>query len=260
MISEPATVQQEDDLEVVTHVDVSHLVTEDDTPVDNLFSELQMRMLPHILNTSWKPGVPFIALANVGLYFAVNGKPLVPDTLVSIGVERPPEMHRKEHRAYFTWMYGKGPDIVIEIVSNREGGEADRKMRAYAFHGVPFYVIYDPLERIQRPALQCFQLTRSDTEVAYRPLAQVMFPGTGLGIVEWEGEFEGGQSRWIRWVDASGKLLPTGGELARAAQANAEAAQANAEAARADAEAAEARAEAMAKRLREAGIDPDAVG
>ena len=121
----PATQPPAEDI----HLDVSHLVTEDDTPVDNPFCEKQMRLLTHPLYASWNPGKPFTVMANVGLYFALNRPPLVPDTLVSLGVSPPENLMLKEHRAYFTWIYGKPPDIVIEIVSNKEGGELDRPKR-----------------------------------------------------------------------------------------------------------------------------------
>jgi Uma2 family endonuclease len=88
--------------------------------------------------------VPFIAMANVALYFALNAPALVPDVLLSTNVELPVDPLLKDHRSYFTWLYGKSPDVVIEIVSNREGGELDRKLRGYAAHGVPYYVVFDP--------------------------------------------------------------------------------------------------------------------
>jgi len=62
---------------------VEHLVTEDDTPVDNLFSEKQQHFLTEPLYSSWMPPVSaehpttprrFIVAANVGIFspFAVQ--------------------------------------------------------------------------------------------------------------------------------------------------------------------------------------------
>ena len=70
--------------------DISHIITEDDTPVDNMFSEKQMRLLTHTLYASWPgpgDGRPFVAMANVGLFFAIHAPPLVPDVLVSLDVQ-----------------------------------------------------------------------------------------------------------------------------------------------------------------------------
>jgi hypothetical protein len=56
-------------LPVELHPNVDHLVTEDDTPVDNIFSEKQQRLLTEPLYNSWSgpgEGRPFVAMANVG--------------------------------------------------------------------------------------------------------------------------------------------------------------------------------------------------
>ena len=129
------------------HPDVDHLVTEDDTPVDNVFSEKQMRLLTEPLYSSWTCPAgqqSFVAMANVGLFFAVDRPPLVPDVLLSTNVVRPADFRAKRHRSYFIWEYGKPPDVVIEVVSNREGGEDREKMEIYAEIGVRDYAIYDP--------------------------------------------------------------------------------------------------------------------
>ena len=46
-------VDQEVDEFRIDKLDLSHIVTEDDTPVDNLFSERQMRLLVESLYVSW---------------------------------------------------------------------------------------------------------------------------------------------------------------------------------------------------------------
>ena len=42
-------------------------------------------------------------------------------------------------------------------------------------------------------------------------------PGIGLGFTLWEGSFHDAEFRWLRFVDAEGNLLLTGGEKAREA-------------------------------------------
>ena len=61
--------------------DVEDLVTEDDAPVDNIFSEKQQRLLTEALYSSWT-GRRFVALANVGLFYQTHRAPLVPDVLL----------------------------------------------------------------------------------------------------------------------------------------------------------------------------------
>ena len=83
-------------------------------------------------------------MSNVGLFFDVHRPPLVPDVLLSANVVRPADFRAKRHRSYFTWEYGKPPDVVIEVVSNREGGEDTEKLDVYAEVGVRDYAIFDP--------------------------------------------------------------------------------------------------------------------
>src|SRR6267378_3478530 len=123
---------------------VDHLVTEDDTPVDNIYSEKQQRLLTQSLYDSWSGlggGRSFIALANVGLFYGINQPPLVPDVLLSLDVDLPVDIWEKRHRSYMIWEYGKPPEVVVELVSNKIGGEADVKLRAYARMGIAYYVI-----------------------------------------------------------------------------------------------------------------------
>lgn len=117
------------------------LVTEDDEPVDNTLSEKQQRLLVEPLDSSWTPppdedepekSRPFWAATNLGVFPSVNQPPLVPDVFVRLDVESPADPHEKRGRAYFVWDYGKPPDVALEIVSNRKGGEISRKLKDYA--------------------------------------------------------------------------------------------------------------------------------
>ena len=60
------TQQLLNDEEIVTELDISHLVIEDDTPVDNFQSEEQQRLLVEPLYSSKVLPTPFLAAANVG--------------------------------------------------------------------------------------------------------------------------------------------------------------------------------------------------
>ncbi len=101
---------------------VESLVTEDDTPVDNLFSAKQQRLLVESLYTSWsgpEARRPFLADANVGVFSAMPEPPLVPDVFLSLDIQVPDDVWAKTGRSYFIWEYSKPPDVVIEIVSNQ---------------------------------------------------------------------------------------------------------------------------------------------
>ncbi|MFN7944955.1 MAG: Uma2 family endonuclease [Blastocatellia bacterium] len=233
--------------------DISHLVMEDDAPVDNIISEKQMRLLVEPLYSSW-PGPlnesgeprPFAAFANVGLFFSLHEPPLVPDVMLSLDVSVPADFHEKQCRSYLFWEYGKAPDVAIEIVSDREGGEDDKKLRGYARVGVRYYVIYDPDEFLSHERLRIYELRgRSYEQITAQPLPEV-----GLSLALWQGEFEGSFDTWLRWCDLQGNLLPTGVEARQYEAARADRAEAELNKVRAE-------KERMAARLRELGIDPD---
>jgi len=107
--------------EIVHEIDISHIVIEDDKPVDNIQSEKQQRLLVEPLYSSWFPGEPFIAASNVGLFYALKQSPIVPDAFLSLGVEVPADRSKKQNCSYFVWKFGKVPEVCIEIVSNRDG-------------------------------------------------------------------------------------------------------------------------------------------
>src|SRR5207244_3179825 len=80
---------------------VEDLVTEDDTPVDNIYSEKQQRLLTEPLYSSWSAGGrSFLAAANVGMFYAVKQPPIVPDVFLSLDVRVPNDVMVKRHRSY----------------------------------------------------------------------------------------------------------------------------------------------------------------
>ena len=97
------------DPELVTELDISHLLTEDDTPVDNFQSEEQQRLLVEPLYSSAALPAPFLAAANVGLFYRLHGDPIVPDVMLSLGVQRAPDFGQRRYRSYFVWEQSKPP-------------------------------------------------------------------------------------------------------------------------------------------------------
>lgn len=212
MSQETITFITEPEEYTIPRPDISHLVTEDDTPVDNLFSEKQMRLLADCLYNGWfgpSDGQTYAVMTNVALYYALHTPALVPDLLLSIGVTPPDDPAPKENRSYFVWEYGKVPDLVVEIVSNRKGNELGDKLLDYAQAGVGYYVVFDPFQQLGEEPLRIF--TRSGN--SFRETAERWLPGVELGLTLWEGPFENWPSTlWLRWVDKEGALIPTGAE------------------------------------------------
>ena len=193
-------------------VDIESLVTEDDTPVDNMPSEKQQRLLTEPLYSSWAGpggGRPFLAAANVGVFAEARNPAIVPDVFLSLDVQVADNWWDKRYRSYFVWEFGKPPDLVVEIVSNREGNEVGSKRLRYAHMGVGYYVIYDPFHRVMRDDVRVYRLR----DGGYQRQESPRFAELRLGLRLWEGEFEGvWWSGWLRWMDEHDVLIPTGGE------------------------------------------------
>jgi Uma2 family endonuclease len=208
--------------------DYEHLITEDDEPVDNIFSEKQQRILTESLYSSWSgPGEnrSFLALANVGLFYDPSKQPLVPDVLVSLDVNMPDNVWQKKNRSYFVKRYGKAPEVVIEIVSNKKGEETGTKLKDYAQAGVRYYVVFDPEEQLSQGKLSVYELQNN----RYVKTDEQWLSEVQLGLTLWEGQYEDKYDVWLRWCDRQGHLIATGKE----------------------------KAEKLAAKLRELGIDPD---
>ncbi|MCL4870047.1 MAG: Uma2 family endonuclease [Anaerolineae bacterium] len=237
--------------------DISHLITEDDTPVDNIYSGLQQYLLYDSMEASWEgpPGEDrnFIHLVNVGVFDTVTQQAIVPDVMVSLHVTFPEELWEKRHRSYFIWEYGKPPDLVIEIVSNRKGGELAEKRRRYARMGVAYYVVYDPQRLLSQQLLHVLERQRT----SYVPLDEAWFPELGLGLQLWTGEYRGVTNEWLRWCDKDGNLLMTASELRAKEQERADREEKRAEQEQKRADEERQRVERLAAQLRALGIEPE---
>ena len=236
---------------------INNLVTEDDKPVDNLFSAKQQRLLARALYSSWTPPPSeeqpeekrkFLADANIGLFLSPHQPPVVPNFFLSLDVEPHQDWYVKEYRSYFVWEFEKAPDVVVEIVSNRKGGELSEKLRRYAKIDVTYYVVYDPQQLLSTDVVRVYERGFGKR---YRLRKDLQLPEVGLSLTLWQGEFEGHTDTWLRWCDAAGNVIPTGEERAiREAAARQEA---EARAVRAESELARLREEVEQLRLKASG-------
>jgi Uma2 family endonuclease len=233
MRTEPMSQAIIPELTEISIPNLDDIIIEDDTPVDNLISEKQQRFLVHCLYSSLRRDNPFLAAANVGLFYAIKQPPLVPDVMLSFEVSVPEDWSQKQNRSYFVWNFGKVPEVAIEIVSNTVGGELSNKLTDYARARIPYYVVFDPLQYLKAEIVQVYELG----VIRYHLRPDRWMEEIGLGLTLWEGTFEGKAYTWLRWCDREGTLLLTGDE--RAEQEH-------------------QRAERLAELLRAQGINPDA--
>jgi Uma2 family endonuclease len=232
--------------------DANSLVTEDDTPVDNFASAKQQRLLVGALYSSAQEQT-FLAEANVGIFYKASQPAIVPDVFLSLDVEVPENWWDKQNRSYLVWQFGKPPEVVIEIVSNKIGEELGKKLKIYEQVRVSYYIVYDPDQHLGQQVLRVHELKgRRYAESQESWLEQV-----GLGLRLWEGEFEGRQDIWLRWCYRDGNIVLTGDERAEQERLEKEQQQQRAEQAEHRAEQAEHRAQLLAEQLRALGIDPE---
>ena len=212
------------------------LVTEDDAPVDSIFTEKQQRLFTEPLYSSWAgpgEGRSFLALADVDWFYKWREPPLVPDGLLSLDATPAGDLRSKEGRSYFQWLIGKPPEVIIEVVSDRRGGEEGVKDAHLCPPRCAVLRRFRPrrLAGARHPAR--LVLSRGK----YESLEANWFPEVGLGLVLWTGTFEAQQQTWLRWCDKDGRVIPTGAERA---------------------ERLAARAERLAAQLRALGVEPEA--
>lgn len=142
----------------------------------------------------------------------------------------------KERKSWVMWEEGKGPDVVIELLSHSTMNyDKKHKKQLYQdklrvseyFWFYPFGVddfagfvledgTYQPLKKDAKNRLICSCLN--------------------LALVTWEGNYRGIETTWLRWETIDGKLLPTDREVSEQERAIAEKEKAIAEQERAIAE------------------------
>ncbi|WP_026098836.1 Uma2 family endonuclease [Kamptonema formosum] len=175
---------------------------------------------------------------NLFIYYE-EGNPasvVSPDVFVVFGVEK------RKRRSYKTWDEGgKAPEFVLEITSmSTRTQDQGAKKGIYAFLGVREYFQYDPTGDYLNPQLQGLRLVEGN----YFPIARTVLPDGTVSLASEVLELDlrllpDGNLRFFN--PRTGEFLLTHEE---AEQARREA---------------EERAQRLAAKLRELGIDPDAM-
>ncbi|MBC1238250.1 Uma2 family endonuclease [Nostoc sp. 2RC] len=217
--------------------DANLLVTENDT-LDNFAAAKYKRLLISSLYSSLQ-NQTFLAEANVAIYYTDLQPPIVPDVFLSLDVQVSENWWEKQNRCYMVWRFGKAPEVVLEIVSNKEGDELGKKLKIYEHMRASYYIVYDPNQQLAEKILHVYELRGT----RYFETSETWLEQVGLGITLWQGEFENRQDTWLRWCYQNGTVLPTGDERA--------------EQERQRAEQAEQRSQLLAEKLRAMGVDPD---
>ncbi|MFO1428700.1 MAG: Uma2 family endonuclease [Candidatus Competibacteraceae bacterium] len=171
-----------------------------------------------------------------------------PDMFVVLDV--PP----RERKSWVIWEEGKGPDIVIELLSESTA-EQDKTTKKLIYQNqlrVPEYFWYDPFDPRDWAGFTLHDSTYDPLQPD--PQGRLVSNRLGLALVRWTGVYKGVGATWLRWASLDDGLLPTGEELALQ-QAEQERKRAEQERERAERE--YRRAERLAARLRELGVEPE---
>jgi Uma2 family endonuclease len=220
---------------------------DDGEPMETPKHRAQMNLLIETLRGAFPQPEVFIG-GNMALYYSVlqarNQDFKAPDFFVVLDA-----IPDRERKSWVMWEEnGKGPDVVIELLSDSTGRE-DRGRKREIYQGLKVwqYYLFDP----ETCVLEGFAQAGSFGFAPIPVEADGALPceRLGLRLRVREGTFQGRTTRWLRWESPDGVVLPTGEERAREEKARAEQ-----EKARADA--AEARLAELTARLRALGLEP----
>lgn len=82
-------------------------------------------------------------------------------------------------------------------------------MGIYAKIRVTYYVVYDPFTLLSSRELRVFKLVEGQY---VEMVSSYWLPEIGLGLTTWEGVVGDVPDRWLRFIDAEGRMLPTSEE------------------------------------------------
>jgi Uma2 family endonuclease len=181
------------------------------------------------------------------------------------------DVPKGERKCWVVWEEGKGPDVVVELLSSSTASQ-DKRQKKEIYQKrlrVPEYFWFDPFNPRDFAGF-----TISD--LAYQPIipdpqGRLVSEQLGLALVLWTGQFKEVNATWVRWATLDGVLLPTAEESARQAQQQAQQAQQQAQQAQQQAQQAQQRAEqaefqllqerqrveTLLAKLKANGINPD---
>ncbi|ARV59901.1 hypothetical protein BZZ01_15830 [Nostocales cyanobacterium HT-58-2] len=214
----------------------------DNEPVDNINQPVLAAALTESLELAGRLPASALTITNYGICATLNNKVVVkaPDWGFIPFIKVPRE---EVKRSYTPQLQGDFPVIVMEFLSDTEGGEYSSKPtyppgKWFYYEQVlkvPNYAIFEPetgvLEVYRLDNSRQYQLQTPDENNRYWIAEMNLF----LGI--WQGSRENRTGYWLRWWDERGEQLLWGSELAEQERQ---------------------RAERLAAQLRSLGVEPEA--
>ncbi len=214
----------------------------DDEPVDNLNQPAIAAALTESLALAGRLPAQALTMTNYGLCATLNSKIVVkaPDWAYVAAIQVPREQVK---RSYTPRLQGEIPAIVMEFLSDTEGGEYSSKPTyppgKWFFYEqvlrIPTYAIFEP----DGGTLELYHLGESGHYLLHPPDQQQRYwiEAMNLFLGVWQGRRENRTGYWLRWWNDQGELLGWGGERAEQERQ---------------------RADRLAAQLRAAGLEPEA--
>jgi len=226
------------------------LPCDDGMPMETQRHALQMQLLIDPLRLFWADRTDAYVGGNMFIYFSLEQVRHQdfrgPDFFAVLGVPK------RERKSWVVWQEGKGPDVVIELLSESTAAQ-DKGEKKDIYQDrlrVPEYFWFDPFTA----EWAGFALRNR----GYEPLTEdsqgrLISQCIGLALLRWDGIYQDVEARWLRWATLEGILLPTPQEVAtetqqHAADAQRQAAESLRQATEAQQQAAEARQQAVEAR------------
>lgn len=190
----------------------------EEIPVENTGQPLIAGALREILELSGYITSEMLIASNFGLCVTVNKQLVIkaPDWVYIPKVK--PLAIVKDRKSYTPNLEGENPQIVIEFLSETEGGEYSQKHtfpygKWYFYEQllkIPTYVIFEPDDgSLEVHHLQNgkYQLATANVQGLYWIASMNLYLGVWLGIKEERTGF------WLRFWDKLGNMLPFATEI-----------------------------------------------
>ncbi|MGD9891092.1 MAG: Uma2 family endonuclease [Dehalococcoidia bacterium] len=187
----------------------------DDLPMDSPRHRLQMNLLIETLELHWADREDIFVGGDMFLYFSLDQVRdrdfRGPDFFVVLGTTR------RERKSWVVWQEGKGPDLIIELLSDSMAtvDKGERKRVYQDDPRVPEYFWYDPFSG------ELAGFTMRDGVYEAIPVdagGRLLSNRLGLMLTCWQGTYGTIEATWLRWMTPDGTLLPTSAERTERAE------------------------------------------
>jgi len=193
---------------------------DDGVPMETARHRMQLEMLIHALEFWLDQREDGFIGGNMFVYFSLaqvrNQSFKGPDFFVVLGVPK------GERKSWVVWEEGKGPDVVIELLSESTAA-VDKTVKKQVYQDqlkVAEYFWFDPFNADDWAgfSLRTGKYEAIQPDEQSRLLSQCL----GLALVRWQGIYQDVEATWLRWATLGGALLPTPQESLQMAEQRAE--------------------------------------